>query len=92
MAPSSTAWPSVTATDSTSETAMGETSITVIAGPTLAFSAPPSGEVGATYSDTLIAAAHCVGVQWTIIDSGTSEIGCGPPVPPAVSAEIGKGC
>jgi hypothetical protein len=42
--------------------------------------------------DTLIAVVHCVGVQWTVVDSGTSQIGCAAPVPAAVSTEIGFDC
>jgi hypothetical protein len=36
--------------------------------------------------------AHCDGKTWVIQDSGTSGVGCRPPVPRAVIADLGYDC
>lgn len=42
--------------------------------------------------DGFTAIAHCVGFTWTVVDAGTSGVGCAAPVPPAVQASIGLEC
>jgi hypothetical protein len=35
---------------------------------------------------------HCDANAWTIVDAGTSEVGCGPAVPAAVRGDLGLEC
>ena len=56
----------VKVTDSGGQSATQATSLTVAAGPVLNFAAPPSGEVGAAYSYTLIASGGTGPYAWSV--------------------------
>ena len=60
----------ITVTDDNAQTATQDTSLTIIAGPSLSFPAPPDGEVGADYSYTLTASGGTGPYTWTV-SSGT---------------------
>ena len=53
-------------TDANSQTATQATSLTIISGPSLSFPAPPAGEVGAAYSDTLTASGGTAPYAWSV--------------------------
>jgi hypothetical protein len=36
--------------------------------------------------------AHCVGVQWTVVEGGSHDVGCGELVPAGVSHDLGLPC
>jgi hypothetical protein len=36
--------------------------------------------------------AHCVGVQWTVVEGGSHDVGCGELVPAGVSRDLGLPC
>ena len=74
----------VKVTDAAGETATQATSLTIISGPSLSFPAPPAGEVGAAYSDTLTASGGTAPYAWSVssgslpagitLDSGTGKL------------------
>jgi hypothetical protein len=61
-------------TDANGQTATEVTSLTVVAVPTLSFAAPPGGEVGASYSDTLTVTGGTAPFTWSV-SAGTLPAG-----------------
>jgi uncharacterized repeat protein (TIGR01451 family) len=55
----------VIATDAGGGTASQSTSVTIVAGPSLTYAAPPSGENGVAYSDTLTATGGTTPYTWS---------------------------
>jgi hypothetical protein len=42
--------------------------------------------------DSVWVVGHCVGKRWTVVDGGTSGVGCNAPVPRAVREQLGVDC
>jgi hypothetical protein len=53
---------------------------------------PPPANSGGVLSDGAVVVAHCEAGQWQGVDVGTDGVGCNPPVPPAITKEIGYQC
>jgi hypothetical protein len=64
----------VKVTDADNQTATEATTLTIIAGPTLSFPAPPYGEISSVYSDTLAASGGTGPYTWSL-SSGTPPAG-----------------
>ena len=64
----------VQVTDADGQSATEVTSLAIIAGPALSFPAPPSGEIGTAYSDTLTASGGTGPYTWSV-SSGSLPAG-----------------
>jgi len=64
----------VKVTDADGQSATEATSLAIIAGPALSFPAPPSGEIGTAYSDTLAASGGTGAYTWSV-SSGSLPAG-----------------
>jgi hypothetical protein len=56
----------VKVTDADGQSATEATALAIIAGPALSFAAPPSGEIGTAYSDTLAASGGTGPYTWSV--------------------------
>jgi hypothetical protein len=56
----------VKVTDANSQSATKATSLTIVAGPALSFPAPPSGQIGSAYSDTLTVSGGLSPYTWSV--------------------------